>query len=82
MFMVFRATVFRELGGFDERYFLYYEDVDLCWRLHRKKLRAAILPTVRATHDARRTSHRSLRYLRWHTASMLRFFARRALARR
>ncbi len=80
MFMVFRAETFRAAGGFDEGYFLYYEDVDLCWRLQRCRLRAVLLPTVRATHDARRASHRNLRYLLWHSKSMLRFFAKRALS--
>jgi GT2 family glycosyltransferase/glycosyltransferase involved in cell wall biosynthesis len=30
--MVTRASTFREIGGFDERYFLFFEDVDLGWR--------------------------------------------------
>ena len=80
MFMVFRAPVFRTLGGFDEGYFLYYEDVDLCWRMGCKGWRAALLPTVQATHDARRASHRNLRYMLWHGRSMLRFFVKRAFA--
>ena len=80
MFMVLRSETFRAAGGFDEGYFLYYEDVDLCWRLQRSGLRAALLPTVRAIHDARRSSHRKLRYLLWHGKSMLRFFAKRAWA--
>jgi N-acetylglucosaminyl-diphospho-decaprenol L-rhamnosyltransferase len=80
MFMVLRSETFRAVGGFDEGYFLYYEDVDLCWRLQRRQLRAAQLRTARAIHDARRSSHRNLRYLRWHGMSMLRFFAKRALA--
>lgn len=79
MFMMFRADVFRAAGGFDEGYFLYYEDVDLCWRLHRKQLRAVLSPAVRATHAARRASHRNLRYLFWHSKSMLRFFCKSLL---
>lgn len=78
MFMLFRADVYRQCAGFDEDYFLYYEDVDLCWRLSRLGLKRALMPTVRVIHDARRTSHRNLRYLRWHLSSMLRFFLRRA----
>lgn len=78
MFMVFRSETFRAAGGFDEGYFLYYEDVDLCWRLKGRQLRAAQLPAARAVHDARRTSHRRLRYLLWHARSMLRFFVKRA----
>jgi GT2 family glycosyltransferase len=80
MFMMFRSETFRATRGFDEGYFLYYEDVDLCWRLQRRQLRAALLPTTCAVHDARRASHRNLRYLLWHGRSMLRFFAKRAWA--
>jgi N-acetylglucosaminyl-diphospho-decaprenol L-rhamnosyltransferase len=81
MFMVFRTELFRAAGGFDESYFLYYEDVDLCWRLHRLGYGVALQPTVRAIHAARRSSHRKLGYLRWHVSSMLRFFLKRAFAR-
>ena len=74
MFMLFRRETFAAVGGFDERYFLYYEDVDLCTRLALAGKRVVYCPTVEAIHDARRESHRSLRYLRFHVASMLRFF--------
>jgi N-acetylglucosaminyl-diphospho-decaprenol L-rhamnosyltransferase len=73
MFMLFRAPVYAELQGFDERYFLYYEDVDLCRRLRKRGYEILLVPTVSAVHDARRESHRSLRHLRWHLASLLRF---------
>lgn len=75
MFMLFRKDVYAELTGFDERYFLYYEDVDLCRRLRKRGYDARLLPCVSAVHDARRESRRSLRHLRWHLASMLRFMA-------
>jgi len=77
MFMLFRSPVFDELQGFDERYFLYYEDVDLCRRLRNRGYEVRLVPSISAVHDARRESHQSLRHLRWHLASILRFFLSR-----
>lgn len=74
MFMVFPYEVFATLGGFDERYFLYYEDVNLCARLMLAGKRVALCPSAFAVHDARRQSLRSLRYMRWHLSSMMRYF--------
>lgn len=74
MFMLFRSDVFGEIGGFDERYFLYYEDVDLCARLHLKNYKVALCTNVSVVHDARRESRRNLKYLTWHLSSMAKFF--------
>jgi GT2 family glycosyltransferase len=78
MFMLFRREVFARAGGFDERYFLYYEDVDLCRRLERLGYRAQLVPAARVVHDARRHSHGNLRHLVWHASSLLRYLASRA----
>jgi GT2 family glycosyltransferase len=74
MFMVFPREVFAGLGGFDESYFLYYEDVNLCARLMLAGRRVVLCTSAFAIHDARRQSQRSLRYMRWHLASMARYF--------
>lgn len=74
MFMLFPAPVFRAMGGFDERFFLYYEDVDLCARLALAGYKRLVCPDVAVVHDARRTSHRRLRYAAMHVRSILRFF--------
>nr|MDP2190434.1 glycosyltransferase family 2 protein [Rhodoferax sp.] len=74
MFMLFPRAVFESLGGFDQRYFLYYEDVDICARLRLLGYGVVLCPQAKVIHHARRTSHRSVRYLRWHLTSMLRFF--------
>jgi N-acetylglucosaminyl-diphospho-decaprenol L-rhamnosyltransferase len=73
MFMLFRSDVFREIGGFDEKFFLYYEDVDICWRLRQKGYEIKFVPTVEVIHDARRESRKNWRYARWHLASMARY---------
>jgi GT2 family glycosyltransferase len=74
MFMLFPRDVFLKIGGFDERYFLYYEDVDLCARLTLADYKILLCSTVSVIHDARRSSHKNLRYMRLHSTSMLRFF--------
>jgi hypothetical protein len=77
MFMFFSSAAFERANGFDERYFLYYEDVNLCARLRLMGYHIVMCPGTRVIHDARRQSHRSLRYLRWHLSSMLSFFISR-----
>ena len=72
--MLFRREVFEKLRGFDERYFLYYEDVDLCARLNLQGYAVALCPAATVVHHAQRSSHQSIKYLRWHLLSMLRFF--------
>lgn len=74
MFMLFRREAFSKLHGFDERYFLYFEDVDICLRAWRAGEKVVACPAVGVVHDARRDSRKNLRHLRWHLASMARFF--------
>lgn len=76
MFMLFRAEDYRRIGGFDERFFLYYEDVDICARLWKAGCRVLACPSVRVIHDAQRASRRDLRYMRWHAASMARYLGK------
>jgi GT2 family glycosyltransferase len=73
MFMVFRAEAYQRVGRFDEAYFLYYEDVDICRRLSRIGLRTVYEPRAEVIHDARRGSHRDLALTRHHAASMVRY---------
>ena len=75
MFMLFRSETLRSMHGFDERYFLYYEDVDLCARLRNSGFEIAVSSEVSVVHDARRESRRNLRFAKWHLRSALRFFA-------
>jgi GT2 family glycosyltransferase len=77
VFMLLRRDVYQRAGGFDERYFLYYEDVDLCARLRALGYLVQLIPAASAVHQARHDSHRRLRYMAWHLRSMLRFFLTR-----
>ena len=73
MFMLFGSDAFRAVGGFDERYFLYYEDVDICARLRAADYDVRLVPAASAVHDARRASRGDWRHRAWHLQSMLRY---------
>jgi GT2 family glycosyltransferase len=78
MFLLFRREAFEMVGGFDEAYFLYYEDVDICHRLQRRRGSRAIYdPRAEVVHDARRASRRDPRLALRHASSAARFLMRR-----
>jgi N-acetylglucosaminyl-diphospho-decaprenol L-rhamnosyltransferase len=69
-----RRDALEELGGFDEGYFMYMEDVDLCWRAHRAGWGVAYVPEAEVTHlRGVSTAHRPYRMLVAHHRSALRF---------
>jgi GT2 family glycosyltransferase len=76
MFMLFRSEAFRAAGGFDERFFLYYEDVDICRRLGLLGYRTLYVPEATVIHHARRESRRNPRRMAIHAASALRYLTR------
>jgi N-acetylglucosaminyl-diphospho-decaprenol L-rhamnosyltransferase len=55
-FYLVRAAVFRDLGGFDERFFVYLEDVDFSLRAHQAGWRTLYLADARAFHRGGGTS--------------------------
>ena len=72
-----RRAPLAELGGFDEGYFMYFEDVDLCWRAHRAGYGVAYVPAATVTHlQGHSTGRRPFRMLAEHHRSALRFAAR------
>lgn len=77
MFVLFSAQTFAHLQGFDEKYYLYYEDVDICARARQLNETVILCPSCSAIHDARRASRKSMRFLSWHLRSMARFLLQR-----
>lgn len=73
MFMLLRSNDYAALAGFDEGFFLYYEDVDLCARVWKSGRSVMLCPSVHVVHDARRASRRNLRHMLWHATSMARY---------
>lgn len=54
-----RAKMFRDVGGFDEGFFLYWEDADLCRRLHERQMRVMYVPAAEVVHVVARSSERA-----------------------
>jgi N-acetylglucosaminyl-diphospho-decaprenol L-rhamnosyltransferase len=69
-----RRTAFEQVGGFDEAYFMYAEDVDLCWRLGQAGWGVAYVPEAEITHhQGVSTDRRPYRMILEHHRSLLRF---------
>jgi len=74
-----RHRALKELGGFDESYFMYMEDVDLCWRAHRAGWNISYVPAAVVTHQqGLSTGRRPYRMLLVHHRSAYHFAAQRA----
>jgi hypothetical protein len=58
-FMIFRREAFEQAGAFDERYFMYAEDTDICRRIGRA-WKVFLLPTARIVHLVGQTRRRFL----------------------
>ena len=73
MFVAYRSFAFKEVGGFDPGYYMYFEDADICRRLKYRGWRSLLEPSTSVIHDAQRASHRNLKHFTWHFKSLLRF---------
>ena len=80
-FMAIRTPLFERLGGFDARYFMYFEDYDLSLRLA-PHAALAYAPEARIVHHGGNASAKGLRHVAWFLGSAWRFFSRHGWRRR
>jgi GT2 family glycosyltransferase len=73
-FMLLRTPLFRRLGGFDPRFFLYFEDYDLSLRVGREAS-VAYVPQARIVHHGGEAAGKGVRHIAWFVRSAWRFFA-------
>ena len=74
-FLAFSAGLYRRLSGFDARYFMYCEDIDICWRANRAfNTKLIYYPNIEAVHFAR-FNNRTLfsKHFIWHVKSIFRY---------
>ena len=75
LFMLFRTAAYARIHGFDERFFMYGEDFDICARLALAGWKLQVAEDLQARHEAQRASHSSGRHLWWHVSSLMKVWA-------
>lgn len=72
-FMFIRSSVLKQVGGFDPRYFMYLEDIDLTRRVN-KVSRTVFYPDARVVHAFSKGSYGSTKLLKYHIVSAIKYF--------
>ena len=72
-FLFFRTSCLEKVGLFDERFFMYPEDIDITRRMH-QKYRTMFWPGVTVVHAHRAASYKSKKMLFIHTWNMIKYF--------
>jgi len=72
-FMFLRTKVLERIGLFDERFFIYFEDVDLCRRINRHS-RTVYFPEATIYHYYEKGSYKNIKLLQYHVTSAIKYF--------
>lgn len=72
-FMFFRTECFEKVGLFDERFFMYPEDIDITRRMH-KYYRTMFWPGATIVHAHRAASYKNKKMLKIHMMNMIKYF--------
>lgn len=74
-FMFLRRAAMEQAGLFDERFFMYMEDVDLCRRIG-ERYKTALYPNVAVRHEYAKGSYKDVKLLAYHLQSAVRYFSK------
>lgn len=73
--MMLRRADYEKLGGFDPKFFLHVEDMDLCMRVHKAGGKVICVPRVKVTHMLSTSGEVSSRFIEWQkTKGFVRYF--------
>ncbi len=75
--LLIKTELFKDIGGFDERFFMYMEDIDLCRRIREKGLEIMMIPDVKIKHSWRKSSSKRPFFTAYHHhLSVLKYFVK------
>lgn len=72
-FMFLKCSALKEIGVFDERFFMYPEDIDLTRRMY-KKFKTIFYPYVSIVHEHKKASFKSMRMFIIHMQNIIKYF--------
>ena len=72
-FMLFRTSALKKIGLFDERFFMYPEDIDISRRVH-AHFRTLFFPAATIVHDHAQESYKSKKMLWIHLTNLIKYF--------
>jgi GT2 family glycosyltransferase len=72
-FMLFRTSALKKVGLFDERFFMYPEDIDITRRIH-AQFRTLFFPSATIVHDHAKESYKSKKMLWIHLTNLIKYF--------
>lgn len=73
-FMLFKTKEFVNLNGFDERYFLYMEDADICRKVYQSGKKIYYYPKEIITHTHQKGSSKKAKLFFYHLSSAIKYF--------
>lgn len=78
--LLLKTSVLKQVGLFDERYFLYFEDVDLCFRIRQAGYTCLLVTSTMIEHEGSASTQGGLSLWRayYHTRNRLLFFSKNA----
>lgn len=74
-FVALRMKSYEKCGGFDPRYFLYFEDADLCRNIHKHYV-TAYFPMVSVYHEYGRAASKNMRHFMYFLSSCVKYFCK------
>jgi GT2 family glycosyltransferase len=72
-FMLFRSSALKKVGLFDDRFFMYPEDIDITRRMH-SQYRTVFFPKATIVHDHAKESYKNKKMLWIHITNLIKYF--------
>lgn len=77
-FLIFQSSHYEKLGGFDESYFMYCEDIDICHRSQQLNEPVTYFPSIKGVHLAQHSNRKIFsKHFYWHVKSITRYLLSR-----